>query len=235
MTLSLAGFLLVMALVDGTSIGTLVIPIWLVLVTRRGELGRVLAYLLTIAAFYLVLGLALAAGAYAVGPAIVDALDSVVGDVVVIAAGALLVWLSYRVDPKAKAKRGEDPESTARRWHERIAAALGTRRGIVVLALAAGAVEAASMLPYLAAIGALTAADLGAATTIATLVVYCLVMITPALVILALRIVAARWVDAPLRRFGTWAERGAGSATAWLLGIIGVLLILNGVGALVSR
>jgi len=234
-TLTLAGFLMVMALVDSTSIGTLVIPVWLVLVTRRGDLGRVVAYLLTIAAFYFVLGLLLAAGASAVGPVVADALDSRVGDVLVIGAGATLVWLSYRIDPKARAKRGEDPAAGTRRWHDRITTALGTRRGIVVLALAAGTVEAASMLPYLAAIGALTVAAPGLVTTVVALVVYCLVMIAPALVILLLRVVAARWVDGPLRRFGAWAERGAGSATAWLVGIVGVLMILNGAGALVAR
>jgi hypothetical protein len=91
------------------------------------------------------------------------------------------------------------------------------------------------MLPSLAAIGALTVAAPGLVTTVVALVVYCLVMIAPALVILLLRVVAARWVDGPLRRFGAWAERGAGSATAWLVGIVGVLMILNGAGALVSR
>ncbi|KAA1424729.1 hypothetical protein FE697_002075 [Mumia zhuanghuii] len=232
MTLELAGFLLVMALVDSTSIGTLVIPVWLILATRRGHLGRVVVYLVTIAVFYLVLGLALAAGAHALVPVLGDLFTSTAGYAVLTVLGVGLFWLSYRIDPKAKAKRGQDPAESSRRWQARITRALATPGGIAGLALVAGVIEAASMLPYLAAIGALSAADLGAATTVATLAAYCVVMILPALTILALRIVAARWVDRPLERLGAWAERSAGSATAWTVGIVGVLLALHGIGGL---
>ncbi|WP_370616897.1 GAP family protein [Mumia qirimensis] len=233
MTIALAGFLLAMALVDSTSIGTLVIPVWLILATRREHLGRVVVYLVTIALFYFVLGLALAAGASALMPVLGDFFTSTPGYAVITAVGVGLFWLSYRIDPKAKAKRGQDPAESSRRWHARITGALGTPGGLIGLALVAGVIEAASMLPYLAAIGAMSAADLGVATTVATLAAYCVVMILPALTILTLRIVAARWVDRPLARLGAWAERSAGSATAWTVGIVGVLLALNGIGGLV--
>ncbi|MGH1564219.1 GAP family protein [Mumia sp. DW29H23] len=232
MTLALAGFLLVMALVDSTSIGTLVIPVWLVLATRRSHLGRVVIYLVAIALFYLVLGIALAAGARALLPELGDTLASTPGSVVLVVLGVGLFWLSYRIDPKARAKRGQDPAESSRRWHARIVRALSTPGGLVGLALLAGLVEAATMVPYLAAIGAMSAADLGAAVTVATLAVYCVVMILPALVVLALRVVASHWVERPLERLGAWAERSAGSATAWAVGIVGVLLALQGVGGL---
>ncbi|MBW9214439.1 GAP family protein [Mumia sp. zg.B53] len=232
MTLALAGFLVAMALVDSTSMGTLIIPVWLVLATRRGHQGRVVIYLLTIAAFYLVLGIALAAGAQALVPVLGDIVTSRPGRVVMVVVGVGLVWLSYRIDPKYRAKRGHDPAESSRRWQERITGALSTPGGMVGLAVVAGGIEAASMLPYLAAIGALTAADIGMAATTATLAVYCLVMILPALLILALRLVAARWVDRPLERLGSWAGQRAGSATAWTVGIVGVLVALQGVGGL---
>lgn len=231
MTPTLAGFLTVMALVDATSIGTLVIPVWLVLATPRERMGRVVLYLVTIAAFYLLLGLALAAGARAAFDHLGDVLDSPAAGVVAIVLGAVLVWWSHRTDPKVQAKRGDDPQASSRRWHARIASALGTRTGVITLALVAGIIEAASMLPYLAAIGALASADLGAAATAATLAAYCVVMVLPALAILVLRIVAARRVDRPLQRVGAWAERNAGTAASWTFGIVGVLLVLNGLGA----
>lgn len=233
-TLALAGLLLVLALVDSTSIGTLIIPLWLLLATGRRGVGKVVLYLVAIGVFYLALGLILAAGARTAFVALGDALDSPVVSVAAVALGALLVWWSYRIDPKAKAKRGEDPHAGAKRWHARISTALGSTHGVVVLALVAGLLEAASMVPYLAAIGALSAADLGAATTVAALVAYCLVMITPALVLVVLRVVAARWVDRPLELLAVWAERNAASATAWTMGIVGVLVALQGAGGVMA-
>lgn len=53
--LSLAG----LALVDSTSIGTLFIPIWLLLAPGRVSVRRILVYLGTIAAFYFAVGLVL--------------------------------------------------------------------------------------------------------------------------------------------------------------------------------
>ncbi|WP_262851251.1 GAP family protein [Mumia quercus] len=232
MTLTLAGLLLVLALVDSTSIGTLIVPMWLLLATGRRGVGKVVLYLVTIGAFYLALGLVLAAGARAAFVALGDALDSPAVSVAAVVVGVALVWWSYRIDPKTKAKRGEDPHAAARRWHARISTALGSTRGVVVLALVAGLLEAASMVPYLAAIGALSAADLGVASTVTALTAYCLVMIAPALVLVVLRVLAARWVDRPLERLAAWAERSAASATAWTVGIVGVLIGLQGLGGL---
>lgn len=233
-TIALAGLLLVLALVDSTSIGTLIIPLWLLLATGRRGVGKVVLYLVAIGAFYLALGLVLAAGARTAFVALGDALDSPVVSVAAVALGAVLVWWSERIDPKAMAKRGEDPQAGAKRWHARISTALGSTRSVVVLALVAGLLEAAGMVPYLAAIGALSAADLGATTTVAALAVYCLVMIAPALVVVALRVLAARWVDRPLERLAVWAERSAASATSWTVGIVGVLVALQGASGVVA-
>lgn len=234
MTLSLAGLLLVLALVDSTSVGTLIIPLWLVLATGRRGVGKVVLYLVAIGVFYLALGLVLAAGARTAFVALGEAPDSPAVSVAAVALGAVLVWWSYRIDPKAMEKRGEDPQAGAKRWHARISTALGSTRGVVVLALVAGLLEAASMVPYLAAIGALSAADVGAATTVAALAVYCLVMITPALVLVVLRVLAARWVDRPLERLAVWAERSAASATAWTVGIVGVFVALQGASGVMA-
>ena len=53
---------------------------------------------------------------------------------------------------------------------------------------------------------------------------YCLIMIVPALLLLAARIIAARVVDRPLQRFTGWMQRTGAENTAWILGIIGFLL-----------
>ena len=65
MSSALCAPLVVLALIDGTSFGTLVIPIWLMLAPGRLRAGRILLYLFTIAVFYLLLGVVLTLGAMA--------------------------------------------------------------------------------------------------------------------------------------------------------------------------
>ena len=60
------GVLAVLALIDSTSFGTLLIPIWLMLAPGRLRPGRMLLYLGTIYGFYLILGILLALGASAI-------------------------------------------------------------------------------------------------------------------------------------------------------------------------
>ena len=88
------------------------------------------------------------------------------------------------------------------------------------------------MLPYLAAIGILTNADLEPWPRAGVLAAYCLVMVLPALVLLGVRLVAHRWVAPVLARLGTWLERAGAEATAWAIGIVGFLLARNALGRL---
>jgi hypothetical protein len=56
---ALLGALALLALIDSTSFGTLLIPIWLMLVPGRLRRSRILIYLATVAGFYLLVGLLL--------------------------------------------------------------------------------------------------------------------------------------------------------------------------------
>nr|WP_244632849.1 hypothetical protein [Aeromicrobium sp. CFBP 8757] len=76
MTVALLGTLVVLALVDSTSFGTLLIPIWLMLAPGRLRPGRIVVFLATVAGFYLVLGLLLVAGVARFSDQIADALDT---------------------------------------------------------------------------------------------------------------------------------------------------------------
>ena len=58
MDLALAASLAALALIDSTSFGTLLIPIWLLLAPGRVRAGRMLVYLGTIAVFYFAVGMA---------------------------------------------------------------------------------------------------------------------------------------------------------------------------------
>ncbi|MCD0443388.1 GAP family protein [Glycomyces sp. A-F 0318] len=239
MDLALAASLAALALIDSTSFGTLLIPIWLLLAPGRVRAGRMLVYLGTIAAFYFVVGLAVALGATAFVGDIGALLDTRAASWVQLVLGAGLILLSFRFDPKKQKEGG----GRVARWRERAlgidetgetgetgaAAGTRTRRGSVLslagLAAGAAALEVATMLPYLAAIGMVTAAGLGAAGTTAAMAAYCAVMVLPALVLLAARLVARDAVEPLLQRINDWMTKHATSTTGWVIAIVGFLLL----------
>lgn len=225
--------LLVLALVDSTSMGTLVIPVILLVVGEGGARrvsSRTLLYLLIIGVFYLLLGIALLAGLLPLMDRLGHLLATPQVMLVLALAGAALVWWSFRIDPAAIRKRGGDPEASARRWTARARSASGRPSALVALALGAGLIEAASMIPYLAALGIIADLGLGLPRGALVLVGYCAVMILPALVLCGVRLLLGRRGDRVLERVHDWAVRHASGAFSWTVGIIGVLLLLNTAG-----
>jgi uncharacterized membrane protein len=223
MTLVLLSTLVLLALVDSTSFGTLLIPIWLMLAPGRLRPGRIIVFLATVAVFYLALGLLLVAGVASFSEQISDAFDTRpvqgVQLVVGLALLALGVWTGFRKQHESSGRMA--------RWRERAVGDEGSARGLMALALTAALIEAASMVPYLAAIGLIGTADLSWPLVVATLAVYCLVMVLPALVLLGGRMLAAGAVEPVLRRVDAWMKRNAQENTAWVLGIIGFLVASN--------
>src|SRR5690606_26389181 len=211
-----------LALVDSTSFGTLLIPLWLMLAPGRLRVHRVLLFLGTVATYYLVLGIALLAGATRLADALGDFLATPTAAWLQLALGVGLFVLSFRIGREEKpaeqqapaeqhavahagaaggpvtpsAPAAEPRPGRVTRWRARAMTAegAGSLAALVGLALGAAAIETASMIPYLTAIGLLTASDLDLAGGAVVLVGYCLVMILPALVLLAGRVLAYRWL-----------------------------------------
>ncbi|MGO2584636.1 MAG: GAP family protein, partial [Brachybacterium tyrofermentans] len=174
--------LVLLALVDSTSMGTLVIPVILLVVGQGGALriaGRTLLYLAVIGLFYLLLGIALLAGLLPLIESFGYLLASPAVMLALAVSGVLLVVWSFRLDPKSVRKRGGDPEASARRWTDRARRASGRPGLLISLALLAGVVEAASMIPYLAAMGIIADMGIGLGGGALVLVGYCAVMIVP--------------------------------------------------------
>lgn len=253
---AMAGALVVLALVDSTSFGTLLVPVWLLMAPGRPRPGRLLAYLGTVAAFYLVVGVVVMLGAGAFLDRYGEVLDSRPVVIVQLLLGIGLFALSFRFDGKrarARAEREGARPGRLVRWRERamgveaaddgVPAAPGTLPVATVrprtsalplmgLALGAAALEVGTMLPYLAAIGLISTSGLATGTSVGVLAAYCVVMVAPALLLLAGRLVAARAVDPLLRRLDRWLSRNAAEMTGWVLGIVGVLLALDAMGRL---
>ncbi|WP_293781027.1 GAP family protein [uncultured Aeromicrobium sp.] len=231
------GTLVVLALIDSTSFGTLLIPIWLLTAPGRLRLGRMLVYLSTVTIAYLTLGIVLLLGAGAFLDAYGDMLDSSAFLIGQLLLGVALMVVSHLMDTKkARARAAERAASgggRVLRWRARIMSEDGTRdrstAALAGLALTAVAVEAASMLPYLAAIGILTSQGPGWPASGVLLTGYCLVMIAPALVLTFGRVVAHDALERPLSRLDRWLTRHAQATTAWILGIIGFLLAAHAI------
>lgn len=117
-------------------------------------------------------------------------------------------------------------------WRERAVGEQGSVRGLMTHALTAAVIEAGSMVPYLAAIGLIGASDLGWGSTLAILAGYGLVMVLPAMTLLAGRLGASGAVDPVLRKINDWMIRNGRDNTAWIVGIIGFLLTANALDGL---
>lgn len=231
------GSLALLALVDSTSIGTLLVPIWLLLAPGGVTVRRMGLYLGAVAGFYLVVGTAVALGLDVVAAPLGEALRTPTGLLVQAGLGVALLALSFVVDPgeKGRARRaaaGRDPAQRVLRWRDRAVGGTTGARPLVLLALAAAALEVATMLPYLAAISMVSTSDLAPPARLVVLAAYCVVMVLPALLVTGLRVAAARRVEPLLERVGAWMTRTASSTTGWVLGIAGFLVARDAVARL---
>ena len=212
--------LLGLALVDSTSLGTIGVPIFLTL--ARTPVRRVVLYLSTITVFYFVVGVALLLGIDSALTVIGSVFETRAALVVQLLVGVALFGVSFRFDARKRAGRPK------RSWVPK----QGGARAMIGLALTAGMVEIASMVPYIAAIGILSGADLSTWSRIGIIAAYTTVMAVPALALLGLSRIGAPWVDRLLNRSGAWIKRNAEGMLGWMLGIVGFLLATNAIGSL---
>ncbi len=110
------------------------------------------------------------------------------------------------------------------RWRHRLSTGRSGAGAVVGLALAAGTVELATMLPYLGALSILGGADLTWWAVAAALAAYCLVMTAPAWALLATRLAWGDRIIPRLAALDRRLTRHARSATGWVLAIVGFLL-----------
>lgn len=229
-----------LALVDSTSFGTLLIPLWLMLAPGRLRPARVVLYLATVAVFYWCSGLALALGAISVLDGAGAALESSPGRIVRGAVGVVLMVLGITIEPWTKAgKEARRAKRSAReatggpgrlsRLRARAGGDVGSAGAVMTLAVSAAGLEVVSMVPYLAALGVLSTSGLPLGAVSAVLGGYCAVMVAPALVLLGVRWALRQRLTAPLQRLEGWLTRNAGEALAWVLFLLGFYLLRTAV------
>ncbi|MBM4509262.1 hypothetical protein GS421_06645 [Rhodococcus hoagii] len=164
-----AGALAVLALTDSLSFGTLLVPVWLLMTPGRVRPHRILLYLGTVAAVYYGIGIALMAGGRFVIDSAAGLLDTTAATAARLVVGAALLAASFALDTKAaRARAAERAQQSGRlnRWRERAMSDSSTST-LVGLAVAAVALEVASMLPYLVATGTIADQTPGWSTSLA--------------------------------------------------------------------
>ncbi|WP_194836295.1 GAP family protein [Nocardia sp. XZ_19_369] len=233
MTLPLVAALIGLALVDSTSFGTLLIPIWLLLTPGRLRPGRIAVYLATVAIFYFAVGVLLVLGADTALTAIrTGSLDipEFPLRIAQLILGLLVIALSYWLEARAKRRAGQPGK--IHRWRTKAMSGTGSPRSLMNLALAAAALEVATMLPYLAAIALIANADLPWSLTGLTLATYCILMTLPALALAAARLIAHHRIDPLLQKINNWLTKHSATAIGWAVGGIGIWLTLNAAATL---
>ncbi|GAA1738317.1 GAP family protein [Aeromicrobium alkaliterrae] len=215
-----------LALVDSTSIGTLVIPlVWLL---RPGPVAwrPLLTFLVTVAAMYAAIGVVL----LLVGESLTRALSGV-GDLDALRWVQLAVGIALLASSFSSAVVGRFA-GRALVWRDRLRDGDGAGRSIAGTATIAVAVEVPTMLPYLAAIGILAASDLALGAQVGIVGGYAVVMIVPALLLAVARAAASGAVEAPLRRLDGWLTRQAEEMTGWVFGLVGFFVAADAAQAL---
>lgn len=225
------GSLVVLALIDSTIFGTLLIPLGLLTAPGRLRIGRLLLFLSVVAGSYFALGVALLFGATSLLGSYSHLFESTSFRYVQLIAGIALLVISHFMDTeKARARAAERAargDNRILRWRSQVMSgksSSSTTGSLIGLALVAVFLEATTMLPYLAGIGIITAEGPGFPSNLLLLLGYCFVMILPALLLTCIRIVARSAIEKPLIRLNNWLMRNAQSTTAWIIGIVGFIL-----------
>lgn len=217
--LSLVG----LALLDSMSMGTLVIPLALVVRRRGVDTGPMAVYLATVVLVYLALGIGLVAG--------IDALSGVVTRLsrssgfawVTLVTGLVLAVVGIFGPSPRKPEPGTDalagrpsPTSTP---------------AMIALGLGASLSEAATMAPYLAATSMISGRWAWPGT-VAVLAGYCLVMVLPALVLIGATAALGQRFLPLLSRIGPRLEYEAKVTLLWVAALVGIHLTWRSAAAL---
>ena len=239
-SLPLPAALALLALIDGLSVGTLLIPLFLIIAPGRPRTGRILLYLASITGFYFVVGIVATLGimnVIDVGRSLIASeagLWTLLFVGVAMFAISMLMWAADSAAKKREAA-GLPPRKRSGRlitWRARLLDSRSGGLAVMGVAIAAGLVEVAGMLPYLVGMTMIADSGIAAAPRAGLLLGYCVVMVLPALVLLGARIAAASAVERPLERFTAWLERTGSETTSWLLGILGFLLARSAIVSL---
>lgn len=202
-----------LSLLDTLSPATIGVTVYLLLTARKRAGSRLMVYLMAVAGFYFILGVALKLG-FGAAFRWFDGFfqHQAVSWLLFTTGGILFVW-SFFV-PKRKPR-----DYSQVRTHSLTAmAALGITTGLI---------EAGTAFPYFAAIGLMTNVGLGVHQWLPLMIAYNVVMVLPPVLLYALNSILGRVMEGPLHYIQKQFSKSSSSAVSWIMCIVGLLLMLN--------
>lgn len=219
--LSLVG----LALLDSLSIGTLVIPLALILMWRNVRVPALATYLLTVAAVYFSLGVAMLLGFTGLSSYVERITDTPVFPWITLILGAILaIYGIFGPDP-VKPAPGELPKQLDKPIQTSLTK-------MILLGLGASLTEAATMLPYIAAMGIISDWDVPMAGQVAAIATYCGIMIAPTVVLATIALMAGQKFFPRLEKAVPRLQYEAKVTLLWIAAIVGIYMVIHSVGAL---
>lgn len=202
------------ALLDSLNPSALVVT--LRLLSTDSPTGKLLAYVAGVFCLYLAVGVALMAGLDLALGSIAAVGRGAIGHAVQVIVGAAM--LGYAV--LAPDEPHDEPRFGV--------PGAGRRRAYFVLGATVTGVELTTALPYLAAVGILTQARLPPSQWLAILVGYNVVFVLPPLALLVGYRLVRRRLEARIDGLQARLEREARGTFLWVVGIVGFLLLADG-------
>ncbi|MCQ4623347.1 GAP family protein [Corynebacterium sp. CCUG 69979] len=214
-----------LALLDSLSSGTLVIPLALIVMWRSVRVPALAAYLLTVAAVYFALGVAMLLGFTGLSAYVERITDSPVFPWITLILGAILaIYGTFGPDP-VKPAPGELPK----RLNKPIRTSLPK---MIILGLGASLTEAATMLPYIAAMGIISDWDTPMAGQLLAIAAYCGVMIAPTVILAMIALVAGQKFFPRLEKAIPRLQYETKVTLLWIAAIVGIYMVIHSVGAI---
>ncbi|MCE5170735.1 GAP family protein [Paenibacillus profundus] len=204
-----------LSLLDTLSPATLGVTVYILLTVKERLVPRLLVYLMTVAGFYFVVGASLMLGLDAIFESVSGIFQNqVVSWIMAIVGGALFIGSFYV--PTKKVSEPRRPKSKS------IGAMIG-------LGFTTSLIEVATALPYFAAIGLMTTAQLTTVQWVPILAAYNFIMVLPPLVLIGLHLVFGRLMQNPLEKLRVKISKSTGSALSWIMCIAGLILLLSSI------
>lgn len=213
-----------LALLDSLSLGTLVIPLALIVHWRAVRVPALATYLVTVAAVYFLLGLGLLLGFASLGSVAERVTQTDVFPwITLILGAALAIFGIFGPDPK-KPEPGQLPK--------RAAGTTSSLPRMVALGLGASLTEVATMLPYIAAMGIIGSWEIPSAAKAGSVGIYCLIMIVPTVILATLALLFGQKFFPRLERLIPRLEYEAKVTLLWIAAIVGIYMVANSVATI---
>ncbi|MBP1997038.1 cytochrome c biogenesis protein CcdA [Paenibacillus eucommiae] len=202
-----------LALLDMLSPATLGVTVYLLLTEKERLRSRLMIYLVTVAAFYFLVGVAFMLGLDVLLAAFSSIFQNRIVSWVMLIIGGILFIASFYY-PKSKKSDLPRPKSKS-------------KTSMIALGFTTSLIEVGTAFPYFAAIGLMTSSNLAVLQWLPILAGYNFIMVLPPLIVFTLHLLLGRKMQRPLERLRIKLAKHSGSAISWIMCIIGLILIFN--------